>query len=195
VATRPDDEPKPQRQKEKEKETGRGGGIAHVRRGRLKTAWQGSGARLAQRQKGRIVIGLAKAAARLVDGFARAMKEALLSPQQLALEREQQHREAADRQVKAELDERLQAIKDLFEEQRRRLLEQQQEAENRRACPTAFAEAKAAAVSDSHDYFWQHHWQNEIEMDTGSAEIPETEPTRDFSADFDGAARPSLDLG
>jgi hypothetical protein len=58
--------------------------------------------------------------------------------------------------------------------------------------PPPAADEDATPVSDSLDYFWQHHWQNE--MDASSAEIPETEPGRDFSADYDGRAGPSLDL-
>jgi hypothetical protein len=47
----------------------------------------------------------------------------------------------------------------------------------------------ASPVSDSLDYFWQQHWQND-----SSAEIPDTDNSRDFSGDFDGGPWPSLDL-
>jgi hypothetical protein len=47
------------------------------------------------------------------------------------------------------------------------------------APPPAAADDGASPVSDSLDYFWQQHWQNE--MDTGSAEILDTD--RDFSAE------------
>jgi len=44
------------------------------------------------------------------------------------------------------------------------------------------------SVSDSLDYFWQQHWQND------SAEIPDTDPGRDFSGDCDAGPWPCLEL-
>jgi hypothetical protein len=192
------EEPKPPRRKEKE--TGRGGVALDRRRPRLKRAWQGS-TRIAKRQRGRAVIGLAKAAARIMEGFNRAMQNAFaphLSPLQLALERSRQEQDAAARQAQAqtaELAEQQRQFDEWRDEQRRQM---QADAGAQGAGDAAIRAAAAAhepatQVSDSLDYFWQQHWQNEIEA-SSSAEIPDTEPSRDFSADYDGGARPSLHL-
>lgn len=200
AATRPDDELKPQRPKEKEKETGRGGGIVLIKPGPLKQASAGRapGVKL---QAGRAIIGLATAAARTMDAFARAMKETFLSPQQLALDREQERRESAERQAKAELADRLRTIDDWYEEQRRRLLEQQQEIEQRRRPCAAFANVAKAVTAPEipgylREFFEAHSGPNNL-CDLSNPDRSLLSAASD-SAVYDAgysANGPSLDLG
>jgi hypothetical protein len=121
--TLPPDQPEQAPPKRKQKQTGRGGGFLALRhRGRLATAWRGSSRIAARQEPGRIVIGLAKAAARIMETFNRALKEALqphIHPLLRALERAQQEQEAAARQAQAFADE-LRQIDQYWEEQRRR---------------------------------------------------------------------------
>jgi hypothetical protein len=56
--------------------------------------------------------------------------------------------------------------------------------------PPPVADDGASPVSDSLDYFWQQHWQNDMGGD--SIEVAET--GRDFSGDYDAVAWPSPDL-
>jgi hypothetical protein len=199
AATRPDDDkPQPTRRRSSGKETG--GGIGLIKRAPLKRASQGR-APTVKPQPGRVVIGLARMAARVVEDFNRAMKEAFLSPRQLALERDQQRREAADRQAAEDTAERLRAIEDWFEEQRRRLLQQQQEADNRQPSGAAFAEAKAITAPELPAWLAEFF---EIEADPDNP-LDLSNPDRDlvlgdsdvaaFDAGYIEASGPSLDLG
>jgi hypothetical protein len=184
--------------KKKQKETGRGS-VALARRAKLKQAWHGSSARLAVRHRpGRIVLGLAKAAVRAMEDFNRAMKEAFLSPHQLAREREHQRGEAADRQDNAELAERLRQIDDWFEEQRRRRMEAEAGAHN--AGDAAFRNAATVLTAPELPGWLREFFEAEP---AGNNLLDPANPARDlvlgandgmpFDADAD-ITGPALDL-